>query len=186
MTTPDSSPAPAPIEQVARSIVILRSKRLLLDVDLADLYGVPVKVLNQAVKRNRERFPEDFMIQLTCSEWAPLRSQFVTLKVTRGQHRKYLPYAFTEHGAIMAATILNSSQAIEMSVYVVRAFVKLRELLASNTELARRVDELETRIVRRFGSYDQAIADILVALRELTKLQATDESRPIGFTADIA
>jgi ORF6N domain len=114
------------IEHITRTILVFRGQRVLLDAELAALYGVTTKRFNEQVRRNRERFPEDFMFQLTPEESASLRSQFATLEGGRGQHRKYLPYAFTEHGAIMAATILNSPQAVEMSVYVVRAFVQLR------------------------------------------------------------
>ena len=122
-------------EQIATAILILRGQRVLQDSELAALYGVSTKRFNEQVRRNRKRFPADFMFQLTAEETSSLRSQFATLKTGRGRHRKYLPYVFTEHGAIMAATILNSPRAIEMSVYVVRAFVQLREMLASNKEL---------------------------------------------------
>jgi hypothetical protein len=107
-------------------IVDVRGQRVMLDGTLAELYGVPTKVFNQAVRRNRDRFPPDFLLEIDANEWKILRSQFVTLRFEHGRHRKYLPLAFTEHGAIMAATILNSPRAIQMSVYVVRAFVRLR------------------------------------------------------------
>ena len=119
------------------------------DADLAALYDVPTKRLNEQVRRNAERFPGDFMFALSQEEWDALRSQFATLKTGRGQHRKYLPFAFTEHGAIMAATVLNSPRAVEVSIYVVRAFVQLRELLAGHKELAKRLNELETRMERK-------------------------------------
>lgn len=127
------------LETITHRILMLRGQKVLLDSDLAALYDVPTKRFNEQVKRNLERFPADFMFQLTEEEWESLRSQFATLKPGRGQHRKYMPYAFTEHGAIMAATILNSPRATEVSVYVVRAFVRLREVLASNEETAYRV-----------------------------------------------
>lgn len=111
---------------ISDQIRIVRGQRVLLDFDLAQLYGVETRTLNQAVRRNLQRFPADFLLQLTDSEIDSLRSQSVILKLGRGRHRKFLPLAFTEHGAIMAATILNSPRAIEMSVYVVRAFLKLR------------------------------------------------------------
>jgi len=125
---------------VESRILLLRHQRVILDTDIADLYGVPVKVLNQQVKRNRERFPADFVFRLTSKEDAVLRSQFVTSKQGRGG-RRYAPYAFTEHGAIMAATVLNSERAVQMSVFVVRAFVRLREMLATNRKLAGKIDE---------------------------------------------
>jgi len=153
----------------------------MLDVDLAALYGVTTKRLNEQVRRNLERFPADFMLQLTREEWSALRSQFATLKVGRGQHRKYLPYAFTEHGALMAANVLNSPRAIEVSVYVTRAFVQLREMLASNKVLALKLKELERRLERRLDEHDQAIVEILQAIRELMVLPAPKKKRPIGF-----
>ena len=179
------SAALVPVEHITHSILILRGHRVLLDAELAALYGVSTKRFNEQVRRNRERFPADFMFQLTDAEHAALRSQFATLNAGRGQHRKYLPYAFTEHGAIMAATILNSPRAVEMSVYVVRAFVKLRELLASNKELARRLNELEARLEKKLATHDQAIAAILSAIRQLMN-PPVPKRRPIGFTADLS
>jgi len=132
------------LQKIAPLIQEIRGERVILDSDLARIYGVAIKALNQAVKRNAERFPEDFAFRLTQDEFSSLRSQIVTLK--RGQHRKYLPRAFTEHGAIMAANVLNSKQAVKMSVFVVRAFVKLRELLTTNKELADNVRELERKV----------------------------------------
>jgi ORF6N domain len=134
---------PVVVEHISRSILMLRGQRMMLDVELAGLYDVSTKALNQAVKRNAERFPDDFMFRLTAAETEALnRSQIVT---GSQKHRdpRFPPFAFTEHGAIMAATILNSPRAVEMSVYVVRAFAQLRELLASNTALARKLNELE-------------------------------------------
>ena len=122
---------------VESRILILRHQRVILDSDLAELYGVPARQLNQQVKRNRERFPADFMFQLTAKEDGALRSQIVISKKGRGGGRRYPPYAFTEHGAIMAATVLNSKQAIEMSVFVVRAFVRMREMLAQKPSACR-------------------------------------------------
>jgi hypothetical protein len=138
------------------------------------MYGVATKRFNEQVKRNLARFPSDFAFQLSDSEAESLRSQFATLKTGRGQHRKYLPYAFTEHGAIMAAMILNSSHAVEMSVYVVRAFVQLRAMLASNKELAQKLTHLE----RLVGSHDTMIVDIMKTIRQMTNVPKT---RAIGF-----
>ena len=171
-------------ERIASAILILRGQRVLQDSELATLYGVSTKRFNQQVRRNRKRFPADFMFQLTAEETSSLRSQIATLKSGRGRHRKYLPYVFTEHGAIMAATILNSPRAIEMSVHVVRAFVQLREMLASNKELARRFAQLETRLDKRLTTHDEAIAAILAAIRQLMH-PPIPKRRPIGFTADI-
>ena len=174
------SAALAPIEQIGRSILLLRGQRVIFDRDLAALYGVPTKALNQAVKRNTERFPEDLMFRLSRTETEALnRSQIVT---GHQRHRdpRFPPYAFTEHGAIMAATILSSPRAVEMSLYVIRAFVRLRELLASNTALARKLDELE----RKYQHHDDAIKAILSAIRELMN-PPEPKRRPIGFTADL-
>jgi len=170
--------------QIARAILVLRGQRVLQDSELAALYGVSTKRFNEQVRRNRKRFPVDFMFQLTAEEMSSLRSQFATLKVSRGQHRKYLPYVLTEHGAIMAATILNSPHAIEMSVHIVRAFVQLREMLASNKELARRFAQLETRLDKKLTTHDEAIAAILSAIRQLMHAPVP-KRRPIGFTADL-
>jgi hypothetical protein len=154
-------------EQITQSILVFRGHKVLLDTDLAELYGVATKVLLQAVKRNRERFPEDFMIQLTAAEWAALRSRIVTLKPGRGQHRKYLPYAFTEQGVAMLSSVLNSARAIAVNIEIMRTFVKLRDLLSSNRELARRFAQLETRLDKKLTEHDEAIAAILSAIRQL-------------------
>lgn len=177
-------PAPVPVQDITRAILVLRGHKVLLDAELAALYGVTTKRLNEQVKRNADRFPEDFMFQLTPAEGAALRSQNATLKPGRGQHRKYAPYAFTEHGAIMAATVLNSSRAVEMSIYVVRAFVQLRELLGSSRELAQRFAQLEARLDKKLTEHDAAIAAILSAIRELMNPPAP-KRRSIGFTADL-
>lgn len=121
-----NKPVAVSLERIAQSILVLRGHRVLLDADLAALYGVKTKRLNEQVRRNLDRFPEDFMFQLTDEEQAALRSQFATSKASRGG-RRYLPYVFTEHGAIMAASVLNTPRAVEMSIYVVRTFVKLRD-----------------------------------------------------------
>lgn len=151
-----------PAFAVESRILLLRHQRVILDADIAELYGVPVKVLNQQIKRNRERFPPDFVFQLTAKEHELLRSQIVTSNKSRGG-RRYTPYAFTEHGAIMAATVLNSERAVQMSVFVVRAFVRLREMLATNRRLAGKINELENRL----DTHDSVILDLLAAIKEL-------------------
>src|SRR3990172_674659 len=156
------------------------ASKVMLDADLAELYGVPTGRLNEQVKRNIDRFPPEFMFLLTKQEAESLRSQTAILKTGRGQHRKYLPYVFTEHGAIMAATILNSPKAVEMSVFIVRAFVQLREMLSSNAELAAKLLELEHKV----SGHDQAIAGLIDAIRQLM-MPAAGKIRPIGFTAYI-
>jgi hypothetical protein len=178
------SVAPMPAEVIAERIFIVRGQKVILDSDLAALYEVPTKRFNEAVKRNLAKFPADFMFVLTAAEWNSLRSQFATLNSGRGQHRKYLPYVFTEHGAIMAATLLNSPRAVEVSVYVVRAFVQLREFLTSNKELARQLRALEQRIERKFATHDQAIAGILDTIRQLMAPPAPAKKRRIGFVID--
>lgn len=180
------------VDALSDRIHLVRGQRVMLDSDLAELYGVATKVFNQAIKRNIERFPTDFMFQLTEEEGVSLRSQIVTLNaddslrsqfvtsnVGRGG-RRYLPYVFTEHGAIMAASVLSSPRAVEMSVFVVRAFVQLRALLASSRELSERLDELE----RKLSTHDHAIAGLIDAIRQLTATPAKP-SRSIGFTADL-
>jgi uncharacterized membrane protein len=135
---------------------------VLLDTDLAELYGVSVKRLNQQVKRNRERFPADFTFQLTAKEHTALRLQFATSKTGRGG-RRFRPYAFTEHGAIMVATVLSSQQAIEMSIFVVRAFVRIREMLANNRQIAAKIEQLENRL----DKHDSDLQEIVEAIKEL-------------------
>ena len=170
-------------EFIAESIFLVRGQKVILDADLAALYDVPTGRFNEAVKRNLTKFPGDFMFALTSNEWESLRSQFATLKTGRGQHRKYLPYAFTEHGAIMAATLLSSVRAVEVSVYVVRAFVAQRAFLASNKDLARQLRTLEMRLEHKLSTHDQAIAGIIDTLRELMS-PATTKQRQIGFVID--
>jgi hypothetical protein len=160
-------------------ILILRRQRVILDTALAELYNVPVKRLNEQAKRNRKRFPADFMFQLTPRENKCLRSQFATSNIGRGGRRS-LPYAFTEHGAIMAATVLNSEQAVEMSVFVVRAFVRLREMLAANKELAARIEELEEQVVTHGG----AIQEIFHIIKKLMK--SPRRRAKIGFALPAA
>jgi len=161
--------------QIAPSILLLRGQKVLLDADLAVLYGVTTKRLNEQVKRNSERFPADFRFQLTAEE-----KQQVVANCDHLAGLKYSPqrpYAFTEHGALMAASVLNSPRAVEISVYVVRAFVKLRELLASNQSLAKKLDQLE----RKLSTHDQAITEILQAIRQLMTPPGPKKKRPIGF-----
>ena len=149
-------------------IVDVRGQRVMLDETLAELYGVPTKVFNQAVRRNRDRFPPDFLLEVDAKEWEILRSQIVTLRFEHGRHRKYLPLAFTEHGAIMAATILNSPRAVQMSVYVVRAFVRFRMTLSTSKDLARELDALKRSVAtldadtrRQFDQVYEAILGLM-------------------------
>ena len=156
----------------------------MLDADLAELYGISTGRFNQQVRRNRDRFPSDFMFQLTNQEVERLRSQIAIsigeTRVAGRGGRRYLPHAFTEHGAIMAATILNTPQATEVSVFVVRAFVRLREIVAANKELSKKLDELE----RRVSHHDEAITSIVKAIRELATPPEPKPKRRIGFVSD--
>jgi hypothetical protein len=176
-----------PLESITQRIVILRDQKVLLDSDLAALYDVPTKRFNEQVKRNLERFPPDFMFQVTEEENAALRSQFATLKAGRGQHRKYLPYVFTEHGAIMASMVLNSPRATQVSVYVVRAFVTLREMIGTNKELANRLDALESKadfMEVRHDTFEHntriQLKQVFEAIRELMAAPEP-QKRAIGF-----
>jgi hypothetical protein len=162
-----------PVRRVEEMILQIRGQKVLLDADLATLYGVTTKRLNEQVRRNSERFPLDFMFQLTQEEAERLRSHFATLETGRGRHRKYLPYAFTEHGAIMAASVLNSPRAIDVSVAVVRAFVRLRLMLASNADLARKLAALEKK-------YDAQFKVVFDAIRQLM-IPPAPKRRKLGF-----
>ncbi len=164
-------------QALAGCIVVVRGQRVLLDADLAQLYEVETKRFNEQIKRNPSRFPPDFMFRLTEEEFESLRSQIATSK--RGG-RRYLPLAFTEHGAIMAASVLNSDRAVEMSVYVVRAFVQLRAVLLDASALADKLTALE----RRVSHHDNSLAEVINAIRALV-VQPKPASRPIGFTADV-
>jgi hypothetical protein len=168
---------PLTIGEIAQRIYLIRGQRVLLDTDLAAFYGEITKRFNQQVSRNRERFPEDFMFLLKEQEYESLRLQIATLKTGRGQHRKYLPYVFTEHGAIMAATLLNSPRATALSVYVVRAFVELRGLLINNRELVGKVHTLE----RKVSVHERNIAELVDSMAELLATPALPPKRSIGF-----
>lgn len=162
-------------KRVGSKIMVLRNQKVILDSDLAELYGVPAKHLNQQVKRNRDRFPADFRFTLTKAEHESLRSQIVTSNIGRGG-RRYLPHAFTEHGAIMAATVLNSKRAIKMSIFVVRAFVQMRQAMVMNQQVVSKLSELEARL----DIPDDEIQDLVDAIHELmAPLPASN--RRIGF-----
>ena len=169
-----------PTEIIEQRIYLIRNQKVMLDRDLAELYGVSTRVLNQAVKRNIDRFPEDFMFQLTLDEadvwWKHVlagrsRSQFVTLK--RGENIKYQPYAFTEHGILMLSSVLRSERAVAVNIAIMRTFVKLREMLASQKDLVRRLDELEKK-------YDKHFQVVFDAIRQLMT-PPEKPKRQIGF-----
>jgi hypothetical protein len=166
---------PAPISVIERRIYLIRGEKVMIDAGLADLYQVPTKRLNEAVKRNRDRFPPDFMFQLTEAEFDDfLRSQSATSSLSGG--RRYLPYAFTEHGVAMLSSVLRSQRAIQMNVLIVRAFVRMRELLANHKEPAARVEKLETA-QREHASVISILAD------EIDEMKCLPEppKRPYGF-----
>lgn len=164
-----------PIERIEGAILELRGERVMLDAALAALYGVSTKRMNEQVRRNAARFPEDFMFQLTADEYAALRSQNATSNAIVGSRsreaatrtgrggRRYLPYAFTEHGAVMAATVLNSQRAVEISVFVVRAFVRMRRMLADQRQFALKLAEIESKL----AAHDQSIKVVFDAIRQL-------------------
>ncbi|MDO9351677.1 MAG: ORF6N domain-containing protein [Deltaproteobacteria bacterium] len=178
-------------------IVIVRGKRVMLDRDLAGLYGTTTKRLNEQVKRNRNRFPDDFMFQLTAKEWADLtsqiarsnaqsnRSQFATGS-QRHRDPRFTPYAFTEHGALMAANILRSERAIQMSVFVVRAFIRMRQMLIEQRGLARKLAELEEELTARLDVHETAINEILGQIRRLLSSPPEPErpKKRIGFLVE--
>jgi hypothetical protein len=165
--------APVAVERIERAIVVLRGHKVLLDSDLATLYEVPTKVLLQAVKRNLERFPQDFMFRLNADEFQLLRSQFVTSNTVGRGGRRYAPYAFSEQGVAMLSSVLSSPRAVAVNIEVMRAFVRLRLILASNKELTRRLDQLEAKTDAKFQAVFEAIR----------QLMATPEpkKRPFGF-----
>lgn len=165
-----------PLERIEQKILRIRDCNIMLDEDLASLYGVEVRTLNQAVKRNIERFPDDFMFQLTVDEEARLRSQTVILKAGRGQHRKYPPYAFTEQGVAMLSSVLGSPQAVQVNIAIMRTFVRLRRMLGSNADLARKLNALEAK-------YDLQFKVVFDAIRKLMS-PPQPQKRKIGFTHD--
>ena len=163
------------IAQLESAIYLIRGQRVMFDSDLAAIYGVTTKRLNEQVRRNISRFPEDFAFQLTAEELTNLRSQIATSSFHGG--RRYRPWVFTEHGAIMLASVLNSDIAAQASVRVVRAFVRLREMVAANAQLASKLEELE----RRLDSHDEAIVDLFAALKQLLEPPEPPKRREIGF-----
>lgn len=162
-----------PVEKIASKIYVIRHVKVMLDKDLADLYEVNTKRLKEQVRRNLERFPEDFMFELTKEEYSNLRSQFATLK--RGQHSKYLPFAFTEHGILMLSSILNSKKAVQINIQIVRVFTRLKQMLLDNADLKKELEDLKQVSEERFRIVFETLDQLL-----------TKESKPkkkIGYTA---
>jgi hypothetical protein len=160
-------------ERIERSILLIRGHKVMLDDDLAELYDVQTKVFNQAVRRNRNRFPSDFMFRLTDREYDSLRSQIVTLNSGRGRHRKYLPYAFTEQGVAMLSSVLRSNRAVKVNIEIMRAFVRLREVLATHKDLAAKLEVMEKK-------YDAQFKVVFDAIRQLM-IPPEPRKRKIGF-----
>lgn len=167
-----------PIERITSKIFFLRGEKVLIDNDLAELYGVETKRLKEAVNRNITRFPEDFMFQLTRDEYNSLRSQFASLK--RGQHSKYLSYAFTEQGVAMLSSVLNSERAVQVNIAIMRAFVQMRMFLQSSAALAKKLNELEKETKKKFAKQQEQIKFIFEAIKELM-LEKAKPKRKIGF-----
>jgi len=169
------------IEQIDEMIRTIRGVRVMLDRDLAKIYGVETRVLVQAIKRNRDRFPPDFVIQLSGQEWESLRSQTVISKAKGGT--RYLPFAFTEHGALQAANVLRSPRAVQMSVFVIRAFIKMREALRGTPELARKLAALEKKLTARLDVHEAAIVEVLQEVMQILNPPPLPEPRrkQIGF-----
>ena len=163
------------VQLIERRIYLIRGQKVMLDFDLAELYGVPTKQLNQQVSRNRKRFPEDFMFPLTKEESESLRSQIVTSNVGRGG-RRYLPRAFTEQGVAMLSTVLNSEQAIEVNIAIMRAFVRLRQMLETNEELNRKF----AAVIRKLSTHDKYFRVVFDELKKLTE-EPPSSGRQIGF-----
>ena len=164
------------VEMIENKIYLIRGQKVMLDSDLAALYEVETRTLIQAVKRNISRFPSDFMFQLNFQDVAALRSQIVTLKKGRGEHRKYAPYVFTENGVAMLSSVLNSERAVQVNIAIMRVFVKLREMIATNKELAHKLGLLE----RKIEKHDEEIKAIFNAIRQLMTPQEKPR-RKIGF-----
>ena len=163
-------------EDILEKIYVIRGQKVMIDKDLAEMYGVEVRVLNQAVKRNASRFPTDFMFQISKEENDSLRSQFVILK--RGRHSKYLPYAFTEQGVAMLSSVLNSETAIQVNIQIIRLFTKMKELILDNKDLWMKIEKIEQNLVK----HDDEIKAIFDYLKKLL-IQENKPRNPIGFRA---
>ena len=175
---PESSLIPA--ERIEKAILLIRGQKVLLDRDLAELYEVPTKRLNEQVARNRKRFPEDFMFQLTTEELENWRSHFATSNSAAKMGIRRRPYAFTEHGVAMLSSVLNSDRAVEVNIAIMRAFVRLREIMSTHKDLARKLDALE----RKLGEHDEKFAIVFEAIRQLMAPMAAPAKPRIGYCRD--
>jgi hypothetical protein len=166
------------VGRIEQRILLVRGEKVIIDADLAEFYGVPTKRLNEQVKRNKDRFPEDFIFQLSPEEKSEVVANCDHL--SKLKFSKVLPYAFTEHGAIMAASVLYSARAIEVSVFIVRAFVKLRRVISEHKELVRKIEQLD----RRLADHDQQILSLVQAIKQLISPSPLPKKRQIGFLSD--
>ena len=166
-----------PVDAIAKRITFIRGQRVIIDADLAQLYGVSTSALNQAVKRNRARFPDDFMFQLSGEEFDYWKSQIVISNSRAKMGLRKVPYAFTEHGAYMAGNVLNSPRAIDVSMFIVRAFIQMRDLLATHKNIAKQLSALDKRVTGQ----DKTIAQIIATIHQLLEPPAAPKKRPIGF-----
>ena len=166
-----------PVDAIAKRITFIRGQRVIIDADLAQLYGVSTNAPNQAVKRNRARFPDDFMFQLSGEEFSYWKSQIVISNPRAKMGLRKVPYAFTEHGAYMAGNVLNSSRAIEVSMFIVRAFIQMRDLLATHKNIAKQLSALDKRVTGQ----DKTIAQIIATIHRLLEPPAAPKKRPMGF-----
>jgi hypothetical protein len=168
------------IKNIQSKIYEIRNQKVMLDFDLAAMYEVETKVLNQAVKRNLDRFPDDFMFQITREEYNSLRSQFVTLENGKGQYSKYLPYAFTEQGVAMLSSVLKSKKAVQVNISIMRVFVAVKQMILGNAELSKKLEELETK-------YNKQFSDVYEALNYLMNIKKVDDKvkkrTKIGYKA---
>lgn len=164
--------------KIEQSILLIRGEKAIIDADIAEFYNVPTKRLNEQVKRNKQRFPQDFMFQLTLEEKAEVVANCDHLKKLK--YSPVLPYAFTEHGAIMAASVLNSTRAVDVSVFIVRAFVKLRQAIIAHKELSHKIAQLE----RRLADHDQQIIALVQAIKQFVSPEPLPKKRRIGFHRD--
>ena len=162
------------LELIKKSILEIRGKKVMLDMDLAKIYEVETRALKQAVRRNLDRFPEDFMFQLTKEEWSILRSQIVTLEVGKGNHPKFLPFAFTEQGVAMLSAVLNSTRAVNTSISIMRAFVMMRQLALTHQELSARLDALEKQYGQKFSDIEQVLNFLIQKDQKKTQQQQRD------------
>jgi len=178
------------LTQIQNMIYEIRGQKVMLDSDLSALYGIELKVMNQAVKRNSKRFPSDFMFQLTDAEWDSLRSQFVTSKISQGRGgRRYAPYVFTEQGVSMLSSVINSERAIEVNISIMRAFVKLRHYVLTKSDTNEQIAELRKLLMvyientdQKLSKHDKAIEQIIIALNNL--IEKPPKTKKIGFTAE--